>query len=342
MLVKILFLSHKFFPDIGGIEVNSSILANAFHEAGHEIRLMTWSKYDKKNEFSFEVIRKPNIIRLFRELLWADIVFENNPCLRMSWPLLFIKRKSVIAIRSFINRRDGKIGWQDNIKHWWLNRASAVIAVSNAIKTKCFTNAIVIGNPYRNNLFRVLPDVERNKTFVFLGRLVSDKGADLAIKALSHLVFSGEIQYDFNLTIIGEGPELERLKKIAKGLGVNEFVDFVGQLKGEELVTCLNKHRYIIVPSVGEAFGNVVLEGMACGCVPIVSDGSGLIDAVGDAGVCFSQRNLNSLIKSIKNLLANPELENNLKSKAINHLAYHRPEVVSKKYLSVIDNAYKL
>lgn len=34
--MKILFLSHKFYPDIGGIEVNSEILATAFHKAGHE------------------------------------------------------------------------------------------------------------------------------------------------------------------------------------------------------------------------------------------------------------------------------------------------------------------
>ncbi|MBU3714297.1 MAG: glycosyltransferase family 4 protein [Ferruginibacter sp.] len=338
MVVKILFLSHKFFPDIGGIEVNSSILANAFHEAGHEIRLMTWSNYDKKNDFPFEVIRKPNFIRLFREHLWADIIFENNPCLRLSWPLYFFKKKSVIAVRAFINRRDGKIGWQDKIKLWWLSRASAVIAVSNPIKNKCFSDSIVIGNPYRNNLFRVLPNIDKKKSFVFLGRLVSDKGADLAISAFSSLIHSGDFQDSMKLTIIGDGPELDKLKAMATSLHVDRYVDFVGMLEGEELVLCLNKHRFMIVPSVGEAFGNVVLEGMACGCVPIVSDGSGLVDAVGDAGLCFKQKDLDSLINNLIKLVENPELENYFRSKATVHLSSHRPEIVCKKYLTVIES----
>jgi hypothetical protein len=41
--MKILFTSHRFYPDIGGIEVNSEILESYFSSQGHKVRLVTQS-----------------------------------------------------------------------------------------------------------------------------------------------------------------------------------------------------------------------------------------------------------------------------------------------------------
>ena len=177
-----------------------------------------------------------------------------------------------------------------------------MIAVSNAIRRKEWPDAVVIENPYNNNLFKINPAIEKRIPFVFLGRLVSDKGADQAIKVISilqseRLLNNSSVQ----LTIIGEGPEKKNLIKMADKLKLNDIINFTGPMRGEQLVDCLNMHKYIMVPSAWEEpYGNVVLEGMACGCMPIASDGGGLPEAVNNIGCLFKRNDIDDMIKVLK------------------------------------------
>jgi glycosyltransferase involved in cell wall biosynthesis len=343
--MKILFLTHWFYPKIGGIEVNSEILADGFRKNGHEVRLMTWTEDSGGKNFAYPVIRKPEIGQLIRAHLWADVVFENNLCLRLSWPAVFFKKKSVVALSSWMRRDNGQLGWQDKLKTLWLKRARGVIAVSKVLRDECWPEAKVIGNPYRNDLFRQTPNGTQSKGFVFLGRLVGDKGADLAIRALAVLMNSAvaeDLPWSMVLTVVGEGPEYLNLQQLAIDLGIAPSVIFKGTLTGEALVETLNEHRYILVPStLIEPFGNVALEGMACGCLPIVSDSGGLPDAVGNAGLTFKRASLDELVKTILDLLERPELEKELREQAVFQLKDHLPEVVSKRYLEVIGKAFR-
>jgi glycosyltransferase involved in cell wall biosynthesis len=340
--LKILFLSHKFSPDIGGIEATSEMMAEGFAAAGHDIHVMTWSEKNSEKHFPFEIIRKPDNKRLIREHRWADLVFENNPCLRMVWPALFTGRPSVIALQTWISRSDGKRNLQDRLKRAWLNRADSVIAISKAVRERCFPPATLIHNPYRENDFRINPGIEKTEDFIFLGRLVSDKGADIAIQAME-LLIGQEMKNTTegtrrSLTIVGDGPELSNLETMVKEKNLQDFIRFTGSMRGEELVKCLNRHRFLLVPSVWEEpFGIVALEGMACGCIPIVSDGGGLPDAVGKAGLIFHRGDVNDLFKRIQELLNNPGLMKELKNAAREHLKEHQANVITRKYLDIIE-----
>ncbi|MGI4751480.1 MAG: glycosyltransferase family 4 protein [Janthinobacterium lividum] len=343
--MRILFLSHNFYPDIGGIEVNSDILAQSFSAFGHDVHLLTWSKDPKNKSFPYPVIRNPSKSKLFKEHAWADLIFENNPSLRLAWPNLFFRKPSVIALNTWISRINGKIGFQDQIKLLWLKRASKVIAVSDAIRKRCWPTAIVIANPYRSNEFRIIPNIEKTKEFVFLGRLVSDKGADHAVKALKQLIMIkpelNHCEHKVTLTIIGSGPEKQNLYKLIQDLQMESYVKLVGSLSGESLVVCLNQHRYLLVPSLWEEpFGNVVLEAMACGCLPIVSDGGGLPTAIGKAGLKFRRGDLGSLVNTIVEIMNDPKLEHQLKLESIPHLEKHHPDKVAAQYLKVIESAF--
>lgn len=342
--MKILFLSHRFYPYIGGIEVNSEILANEFHKLGHEIRLLTWSEQSEDRVFPFAVIRKPSLARLMDEHKHADVVFENNPCLRLAWPAIFFNKPSVIALRTWISRFDGKIAWQDKLKYIWIKRASDIIAVSQEIKKECAKHATVIGNPYRSDSFQILSDVERVYDFVFLGRLVSDKGVAMAIDTFSKLVQYQKFNYSEKvvscLTIIGDGPERLNLEQKVYDLQIQNHVHFTGTLKGKELVEMLNMHRFILVPSLWkEPFGNVALEGLACGCLPIVSDGGGLPDAVGKAGLTFNRGDSNDLLRCMKDVLYDKAKESETRSHSKEHLRKHEPGFVALRYLEVINSA---
>lgn len=329
--MKILFTSHRFYPDIGGIEVNSEILARYFASQNHDVRLVTQSLDGDDADFPFEVRRGPTAKELFALHGWADVVYQNNIELGSLWPVLFTKKPTVISVRTWIRANDGRVRPVDLLKKWVLSRADAVIAISEAIRKDSCDSAVVIGNPYRSSLFRVLPDAERRNSVVFLGRFVSDKGADLLIRAFA------EARNDAaGLTLIGSGPEEDSLRRLAAELGVR--VRFTGPLRGEELVEELNQHEILVVPSRwAEPFGNVALEGMACGCVVLGSDGGGLPDAIGPGGLTFQRGDAGSLADQLIRLLKNCQLREGLRKAGVKHLASHREEAVCGSYLNIIE-----
>jgi glycosyltransferase involved in cell wall biosynthesis len=339
MASKILLISHKFDPDIGGIEILSEILANSYIESGYEVHLITWSGGPSTKTFSFHVIRNPSLLTIIKEHQWADLVFENNPSLRLSWPALLFKTPTIVVLQTWIARSTGEKSWQDKAKHLWLKRAFKVISCSEAVRKKTWPPSIVIKNPYQEQVFKIQQDNGRPNSFVFLGRLVSDKGADLAISAISKII-SNDVFDDISLTIVGNGPERQELENDVLSLKLNEKITFLGALKGESLVTCLNRHKFLIVPSMWEEpFGIVALEGMACGCIPIVSDGGGLPEAIGNAGLTFKRGDVNSLVDCITTILKDVSLQQKMQAEAKIHLQSHYLSVVAEKYLSVIKEA---
>lgn len=343
--MKLLLLTHSFYPAIGGIETIAEILADAFYQEGYQLHVVTWTGDETNKEYPFKVIRNPSIKKLFLEHQWADIVFENNPCVRLAWPKLFFGRPCVISLHTWIARMNGKLAFQDKLKHFWLKRSDKVLACSNALRQHSWPAATVIENPYREDIFQKHIDVPRENTFVFLGRLVSDKGASLAIEAFD--LFARETVNNtieapqLTLTIIGDGPQRKELENKVHELGLESLVLFKGSLCGEVLVKELNKHAYMLVPSQWEEpFGVVVLEGMACGCIPIVSNGGGLPEAVGKAGLTFERGNVNSLVAVIKQLLKDRVLEDELRKAAPNHLEAHHSTIVAAAYLKVIEEVF--
>lgn len=341
MNLRILLLSHSFFPSVGGIEVNSELFARTFTRAGHQVRVVTWTADPLDSGFPFRIVRNPGTLTLLRQFHWADVVFENNPCLRLGWPNAFYRKPSVIALNTWIARMDGRRGLQDRLKKIWLRQAKEVISVSTAIRVRDWPAARVIGNPYRADQFRILPEVIRNKDFVFLGRLVSDKGAEQCIHALYQFLKGSPRETEpVTLTIIGDGPELPALRLLVSGLNLQKSISFTGILQGEALVTCLNEHRFLLVPSLWEEpFGNVVLEGMACGCVPLASDGGGLPEAVGAAGLLFKRGDLADLVRCMKSIYNDAHRREMLLGAARKHLRKHQPGEVTRQYLDRIVRA---
>ena len=334
--MRILFLSDSFYPSIGGIEVMTETLATQFSHMNYEIKIATWTTNNDSRKFNFEVVRNPSIWKLFKLYRWADMVLENNPCMKLSWLNLFMRLPRVVVIQTWINRVDGSISWIDRLKKLWVRQANCIISVSQAIKKSLIEDSFVIENCYRSTVFRKLSDIERTRDFVFLGRLVSDKGVDMCISLLHAL---NQKNNNFSLTIIGDGKELNSLKQKVNELGLIEAVEFLGFLEGQELVSKLNQHKFLLVPSRWEEpFGIVALEGIACGLIPIVSNNCGLEEAIGNAGISFERNSLYSLISHTEKLMKNIILQEKLKNNATSHLEDYKEELVAKKYLAILQN----
>jgi len=332
--VKILFSSHFFPPDIGGIEEVGGILAREFTRRGHEVIVVTQTT--KEGPFPFEVRRRPRLAELPGLTRWSDLVFHNNISLRTAWPLAWIRRPWVVAHHTWIARVNGRLAAVDRLKLQAIRRAKNV-AVSKAIAANLGIEARVIANPYRDEILLRTNAEARDGDVMFLGRLVSDKGVDVLLEALGILAARGKM---LRTTIVGEGIERTALEAQARRLGVD--ATFAGARQGEELVALLNHHRLLVVPSRWEEpFGIVALEAMACGCVPVVARAGGLPEAVGEAGVTFGKEDPRSLAECLKSLLGDePRLEE-LRRRAPSHLERHRPAVIADQYLEVMEEALR-
>jgi glycogen synthase len=331
--MKILFSSYAFQPSVGGIESVSKILAENFSTEGHEVELITETPGEEIAGANYRIIRKPSFTKLMQLVRWSDLLFQNNISLRSLIPALALRKPAAVVHQTWIQNVRGEVGWNDRIKRALLPCVTN-IAISQAVADRLGVPAVVNGNPYDDNVFRLLPSVVREKTIVFLGRLVSDKGVDLLLQAMKLLQIEGLVP---DLTIIGAGPEEQNLRRATHELGLDRQVTFAGEKSGGPLAELLNHHRILVVPSCwAEPFGVVALEGIACGCVVIGSENGGLKEAIGPCGLVFPNENVQALAERLRYLLDHSEVESGLRQPAPAHLARFKPKAVASTCLELM------
>jgi glycosyltransferase involved in cell wall biosynthesis len=335
--VKILLASHRFSPDIGGIETVSALLASEFARGGHEVRVITETAEEDLRDWPFTIARKPSPGEVLRQVAWCEVFFQNNISLKNLWAGLLLRKPWVVTHQTWIGNFAGAGGWPAHVKRLLL-RFGTNVAISGAVARHIATKAVqIIGNPYDEQVFHLLPHLRRDRDLVCLGRLVSDKGVNVLLRALGLL---RERKIAPGLTIIGKGPEEETLRKLAATLGLGAQVDFSGPLTGPPLAEMLNRYRILVVPSTwAEPFGIVALEGIACGCVVIGSEQGGLPSAIGPCGVTVPNGDAGALAAAIERLLGDAALQEQYRVGAPAHLARHTPQAVGAAYLQVFAHA---
>lgn len=331
--MKVLFSSYSFAPNLGGIESVSALLADKFAKAGHEVELITQSPGETTSNARYRITRRPSFGKLLRLVFWCDLLFQNNISLRNLIPALLLNKRVIVVHQTWLRSTTGRLGWNNWIKYFVLSFVTNV-AISEAIRDHLGAPARIIWNPYNDQLFRSLDNISRDRTLAFVGRLVSDKGVDLLLKAMKILQADG-LRPD--LTIIGQGPEEPYLKRLVSELGLEQQVGFAGAKSGEDLVKALNRHRILVVPSRwAEPFGIVALEAIACGCAVVGSSDGGLKEAIGPCGLTFKNGNENALADCLKSLLLDEEKNIRFRKAAPAHLANFRADTIAAVYLELI------
>jgi glycosyltransferase involved in cell wall biosynthesis len=121
------------------------------------------------------------------------------------------------------------------------------------------------------------PSDDSTSRIVFVGSLIPRKGVSDLIRAFARLR-----DPDATLSIIGDGPERDRLVALAKSLDVGGRVEFVGQVAPDRVSAHLASSSIFVLPSYSEGRPNVLLEAMACGTAVIATRIDGVTDTVSE------------------------------------------------------------
>jgi glycosyltransferase involved in cell wall biosynthesis len=142
---------------------------------------------------------------------------------------------------------------------------------------------------------------------VTVGHLIARKRHAEVIAALARL---RERHPDLRYAVVGDGPEREPLRELARSLGVAERVDLLGQLAPEQAAAVARAATLFVLPSVDEAFGVAYVEAMAGG-VPAIGcrgeDGPEEIAAAGGGMVLVPRGDVAALAARIDALLSDPD-----------------------------------
>lgn len=185
---------------------------------------------------------------------------------------------------------------QDNAKKIERRYSTKVKVIPNGVDTKKFKPI-----QSKRDELRKKYDIMDKKVLISVGRVVGWKGFQLVIESLLHLE-------EFYYVLIGDGDYLQELKELAKKLGVEKRVLFLGAIQNKELPNYLNLADIFIQPSIGhEAFGITIVEAMACGLPVVASRNGGIVDIVvdGKVGYLFEIGNIEQMSSLVKESYSN-------------------------------------
>jgi glycosyltransferase involved in cell wall biosynthesis len=219
----------------------------------------------------------------FREIFWIEHgEAEAAPPFRILDPASLggVRKRLVKKLRAL--NADRIIAVSDKvaerlIEDWGYSR-DKITVIRNGISCRTFVRDAQRGAAFRRR-YSIPADL-----FVFgmMTRLSDEKGIDIALRALRNII-QAHPSVQLRLVIAGTGPREERLKELANYLELPEHVVFIGF--AEDPPDVLPGFDAILLPSRAEGLPLALLEGMAAGCIPIVSRVGGMPEAVDSAEV---------------------------------------------------------
>lgn len=351
--LRILVTCDWFSPDTGGgAERVAAEVAERLAAKGHQITVLATSPRGQRafalpSNMDLMPVRAYSLSRVLRaqasvapELAWSTgkVIAASHPDVIWGHSLQF---QTTMAAAAWARRRRvpfvvtahigdltavaGAVGLAARVHEKTIGRlilrsATRAIAVSDpvAMHIQSLAPRLPIDVvPNGVDLERFRPGVPRHGDVLrvgFMGRLVPNKGPDIALRAIADAVRLG---VDVELSIAGAGPEETDLRRLAHVLGVEQRVRFEGHRPDPEV--WLRGIDLLVRPSLTEGMPLGLLEAMAVGVPVIASDIPGnawLIRATG-AGLLVPVADHEALARAIATLWRQPEIRDEMRAAGI-------------------------
>ncbi len=230
-------------------------------------------------------------------------------------PFAFFLRKGPIPF--VVGPLNGGLPWPrgfsqlENQKQWVANLRNVYRYLPFARSTYRHATAIIAASSqtysefaaYRDKLFFVPePGIARSQCaddsrspepgakleLIFVGGLVPRKACDLALRAAAPLLRNDLARF----TVVGDGPERNRLEQLTTELGIANAVSFCGWVKHVEVLARLRCADVLVFPSLRDNGAGIVFEALASGAVPVVADFGGRLEQLRRNGMAYVRESL--------------------------------------------------
>lgn len=244
-------------------------------------QMEAWCRYAEKLAMRyFDTYGKPDLIHA-QSSVWAGIAAKRISE-KTGIPYCITEHASVFMKQAVLGTHWTKC-WSTPYIRDAFDHAKKIIAVSSALKKAL--------HPYTEKEIEVIPNVVDTRLFQPKKRIVRE---DFHFLTVSYLVPRKRVdlllqafkQVDGHLTIGGDGPEKPRLIQLAKELGIEKNVSFLGALSREGVRDAFQKADAFVLASEHETFGVVCIEALASG-IPVVATRSGGTEDIVDEQVGF-------------------------------------------------------
>jgi glycosyltransferase involved in cell wall biosynthesis len=228
---------------------------------------------------------------------------------RLSIPLVV----SVHGLDAFFIRQAGAIAGYSckRVAERVYRSASAVICISEKVRERVIAethaNVTVIHNGVDVEKFFPEKEPATPLSVLSVGNLIPIKGHALLLQAFARALRDAPKSF---LEIIGDGPERQRLSRLAAKLGIANRVHFSGRQGRDYVVRAMRRCAVFALPSSYEGLGCVYLEAMACAKPVIGCCGQGIDEVIehGKSGMLITPENEQELTDAMVTLLRDKEL----------------------------------
>lgn len=218
------------------------------------------------------------------------------------------------------------------------NEVKHIFAISEKTKKELVRNNFssadkitVVNHSYREN-FKVKNSRELTRKFIYVGRMIEQKG-------ISELLEIFAKRTDCDLTLIGKG-DLDGIIKTYTNTYKN--INYLGYVDGfHNIISHYTQHSFLLMNSKRnsyweELFGIAIIEGMACGLVPIATNHPGPIEIItnGVDGFICEEGAIESKIDEVLSL--DKSNYRDMRKKAIEKASNYRSEVIAERWRNIL------
>lgn len=203
-----------------------------------------------------------------------------------------------------------KFSKQEIVRHFKLANEKVVVAYEACDPPKEVTSSFdKIAEQYK--IFKPY--------LLYVGNTYPHKNLERFLLAFKQL--REEENHDVQLVLVGKEDYFSnRLKRRAEGLGLSKDVIFTGFIDDQDLPLFYKNALLYVFPSAIEGFGLPPLEAMSYGLPVVSSRAPCLPEILQDAAIYFNPKEISDIVRVIKKLIVDKELQKQLKTKGLSHL----------------------
>ena len=302
--MKILFITRKFPPSVGGMETHAHELYQELTKR-HEVDLIKWGGSNKLLPIVYPWMLLKAVVHAWGRQPAPDVIYLQDGIMApLGWVVKALSRRpSIVTVHGlditfknpvfqamvprFIAKQTAIVAVSEGTKQEVLSRLpkSSVTVVANGVKDVFKSDATKqeLLEQAAQGTGLSLEQLQQSKILLTTGRLVKRKGVAWFVSAVLPDLVAADPKILY--LVCGVGKQQSAIEQAVERHGLQANVKLLGRVSDELIRTLYNASDVFVMPNIPtpgnvEGFGLVALEAASCGTVVVASDLEGISDAI--------------------------------------------------------------